>query len=183
MVWSAPMTAVANSVFTAAQFNTFVRDNLNETAPAKASAAGSHFVASGVNAIAERRTTGGADLDSGTTTSTSYGDLDNPAAPGPSVTVDTGPMAIVIVHGQMSNNGTGSARLSYTVSGVSSQAAADNQGAGIAASAGTLLMSSAVILHSGGTALTPGSNTFDMKYRVSSGTGTFQSRRIIVFPL
>ena len=33
------MTAVSGSVYTAAQFNTFVRDNLNETAPAKATTA------------------------------------------------------------------------------------------------------------------------------------------------
>ena len=32
------------------------------------------------------------------------------------------------------------------------------------------------------TALNPGSNTFTAKYRVSSGTGTFLSRRIIVMP-
>src|SRR5690606_12967068 len=44
MAWSAPMTAVSGSVFTAAQFNQFVRDNLNETAPARATTAGAHFV-------------------------------------------------------------------------------------------------------------------------------------------
>jgi hypothetical protein len=37
-----------------------------------------------------------------------------------------------------------------------------------------------VALH---TDLTPGSNTFTAKYRVASGTGTFLSRRIVVFPL
>jgi hypothetical protein len=58
VTWSAPMTAVANSTFTAAQFNQYVRDNLNETAPAKATSAGSYFVADGVNSIAERTPNG-----------------------------------------------------------------------------------------------------------------------------
>ena len=43
------MTAVASSVFTAAQFNTFIRDNLNETSPAKATTAGAYFTVSGTN--------------------------------------------------------------------------------------------------------------------------------------
>ena len=36
MTWTAPMTAVAGAVYTAAQWNTSIRDNLNETAVAKA---------------------------------------------------------------------------------------------------------------------------------------------------
>src|SRR3546814_19340432 len=75
MAWTAPMTAVANTVFTAAQFNQHVRDNLNETAPAKATAAGGYFVATGVNAIAQRIADGNTDTNTGTTTSTTYTDL------------------------------------------------------------------------------------------------------------
>ena len=37
MAWTAPMTAVSGSVLTAAQWNTNVRDNLLETAPANCS--------------------------------------------------------------------------------------------------------------------------------------------------
>ena len=54
MAWTAPMTAVANAVFTAAQFNTHVRDNLLETAPAKATTTGGYFVATGTNTIVQR---------------------------------------------------------------------------------------------------------------------------------
>lgn len=174
------MTAVANTTFTAAQFNTHVRDNLNETAPALATTAGSHFVADGVNSIAERLSASDAVLTSQTTTSTSYTNL---ATIGPTVTVDTGPMAIVIVHGSMENSGAGSARMAYNVSGATSLAAADNRGCGIFGGAGINATHSAVALHSGGTALNPGSNTFTAVYRVSSGTGTFLSRRIVVIPL
>lgn len=177
------MTAVANTTFTAAQFNTHVRDNLNETAPAKATSAGSHFVATGVNAIAERHTEGATDLNNANTTSTTFTDLDAPGAIGPTVTVETGPHALVIVHGQISNSGAGSARMAYAVSGATTIAAADNRGIGIIGSAGVTLIASSMALHFGGLALTPGTNTFTAKYRVSSGTGTFTQRRIVVYPL
>ena len=175
MAWSAPMTAVANTVFTAAEFNQHVRDNLNETAPALATTAGSHFVADGVNSIVELLSASAAVLTSETTTSTTYDDL---ATVGPTVTVETGPMALVIVHGSMENSGGGSARMAYETSGASSLAAADNRGCGIFGGAGINATHSGLALHSGGTALTPGTNTFTAKYRVSSGTGTFESKPI-----
>lgn len=171
------MTAVASSVFTAAQFNTFLRDNLNETAPAKAANAGSHFAVSGPNEIAERLSETAAVLVAETTTSTSFTDL---TTVGPAVTVDTGPAAWVVVHGSVENTGAGSSRMAYDVSGATSIAAADNRGIGVAGTAGTVVVTSGIALH---TDLTPGSNTFTAKYRVASGTGTFQSRRIAVFPL
>lgn len=177
MAWSAPMTAVASSVFTAAQFNTFLRDNLNETAPAKATTAGSHFAVSGLNEIVERLSESASVLISETTTGTSFTDL---ATVGPSVTLDTGPCALVIVHGSMENTGTGSSRMGYDISGDTTIAAADNRGIGVFGTAGTGIITSGVAWHSD---LTPGSNTFTAKYRVSSGTGTFLSRRIVVVPM
>ena len=179
MAWSAPMTAVANSTFTAAQFNTYVRDNLNETAPAKATAAGSYFVGSGINAIAERRAETALELGTGTTSSTTYTDLGGGAAIGPTITLETGPAALIIVRCSAENSGGGSARMAYDVSGATSLAAADNRGVGIFGSAGVNVNASDVSLW---TALTPGTNTFTAKYRVSSGTDTFLSRRIIVVP-
>ena len=176
MTWSAPMTAVAGSVFTAAQFNAFLRDNLNETAPAKATTEGAHFAVSGTNEIAERLSTTANVLVSETTTSTTFTDL---ATVGPSVTVDTGPSALVIIHSSMDNSGTGSTRMAYDVSGASSISAADNRGIGVYGTAGTGVITSGVVWHDD---LTPGSNTFTAKYRVASGTGTFLSRRIVVVP-
>ncbi|MEU9323178.1 hypothetical protein AB0D91_05100 [Streptomyces canus] len=177
MAWSAPMTAVASSVFTAAQFNTFLRDNLNETAPAKATTSGAYFTVSGTNEITERIPATVNTLVAETTTSTSYTDL---TTIGPTVTVDTGPNALVLVHGSLENTGAGSSRMAYDISGASTIAAADNRGIGVFGTAGTGIVSSGVALH---TDLTPGTNTFTAKYRVASGTGTFQSRRIVVFPL
>jgi hypothetical protein len=178
MAWSAPMTAVANSTFTAAEFNTYVRDNLNETAPAKATAAGGYFVGVGVNEIAERRVVSGSDLSSGTTTSTTYTDLTGSSV-GPAVTCVTGPSALVIVRGSLENSGAGSARMSYDVSGAHVQAAADNRSVSVFGSAGVNVGAAEVALLS---SMTPGTNTFTAKYRVSSGTGTFSSRRIMVIP-
>ena len=177
------MTAVANSVFTAAQFNQFVRDNLNETAPALATAAGGYFVADGVNSIVERRISGAIDIDvGGITTSTTYTNLDAPSAVGPSVTLTTGTQALVFIHTQCQNSGAGSARASVDVSGATTIASADNRSIATFGSADNGLGASTWTWYTGGLALTPGSNTFTMKYRVSSGTGTFDDRRIAVMP-
>lgn len=180
MAWSAPMTAVANSTFTAAQFNTFVRDNLNETAPALATAAGSYFVTDGVNSIAERTPNTTGVLTSETTASTTFANL---ATIGPSVTVDTGPHALVITHCQVENSGAGSAYAGVEVSGASSIAPALNRAINVFNAPGVRVGAGTAVLYAAGLLLTPGSNTFTMKYRVSSGTGTFADRRIIVMPL
>lgn len=171
------MTAVSNSVFTASQFNTFVRDNFNETAPAKATTSGAHFAVSSTNEISERISETASVLTPETTTSTTYTDL---TTVGPTVTVETGPAAIVTVHGAIDNSGAGSSRMSYDISGASTIAGADNRGIGVYGVAGAGIVASCTVLH---TDLTPGTNTFTAKYRVASGTGTFNSRRIVVFPL
>lgn len=177
MTWSAPMTAVAGSVFTAAQFNTFVRDNLNECPAAKATTPGSIFVTSATNQVAERITSANSDLTSATTAQTSYADPDTGAA-GPAVTVTTGANALVVVSSSLANSGTGSVRAAYEVTGSSAIAAADNRGVG-AIGSGVTVLAGNTVWHGD---LTPGSNTFTMKYRVSASTGTYGSRRIFVIP-
>lgn len=171
------MTAIAGSVFTAAQFNTFVRDNLAETAPAKATTPGAYFAVSDTNQIAERIAGQASAIVNETTTSTSYTDL---ATPGPSVTLTTGPRALIFIHGSMENNTGGSARMAWDVTGASTIAAADARGIGV------LGVATVNITTSGGHVepnLTPGVNTFTCRYRVSAGTGTFTNRRIYVLPL
>lgn len=176
MTWSAPMTAVANSVYTAAQYNQFVRDNLNETAPAKATTAGSHFAATTLNAIAERISTAAFVATSQNTTSTSYTDL---ATLGPAVTVTTGPRAWVhIYNANVHSTGTSSTLMSFEISGSTSVSANDNMSVGAATTVGSRAGAGFLV-----TGLTPGSNTFTCKYRVGGGTGTFVDRRIAVLPL
>src|SRR5690606_28612551 len=54
VAWTTPATGDFGQVLTAAMYNSTVRDNLLETAPAIASAAGNFFVADGPNKLAER---------------------------------------------------------------------------------------------------------------------------------
>ncbi|HSE08468.1 MAG TPA: hypothetical protein VLB29_07365 [Nocardioidaceae bacterium] len=176
MAWTAPMTAVSGSVYTAAQFNTFVRDNLNETAPAKATTPGGYFVTSTLNEIVERLGDRETIATSETTTSTSFTDL---TTPGPTVTATTSNLALVIFGCEQSNSGSGSTRSSVDVSGASTIAAADIRSLTLSGTAGSEFQASHAVFYDD---LTPGLNTFTMKYRVSSGTGTFARRRLIVLP-
>jgi hypothetical protein len=171
------MTAVANTAFTAAQFNTHLRDNLNQTAPAKATAAGQHFVATGTNAIAARMTTEVLVAASETTGSTSYTDL---TTTGPTVTVVTGALALVWLTCTMSNSTTEGCAMSFAVSNASTIAAADANSVGIRLAAAASAHMSSVLL----VTLTAGTNVFTAKYRVSAtSTGTFADRRLGVLPL
>src|SRR5690606_19622520 len=111
MAWSAPMTAVANSTITASQFNQYFSDNWNETSPAKDNAASGYFVGDSVNSITERFAVTDLELDEGETDATDYGNLDSPANVGPTVTLETGPSALIIVRCSAENSGTGSARM------------------------------------------------------------------------
>jgi hypothetical protein len=185
MAYSTPLTAVSNATLTAAQWNASVRDNILETVPAKATAAGRLFVSTGANAIAERVPTA-ARVETGQTTgSGTYTDL---ATVGPAVTVVTGTRAIVIVTVSGTNSVVGSgARADFDVSGATTRAATDDTAllieAGIANQAHRA--SAVTFLGSGGlSALTAGSNTFTVKYHVQTGgTGTFNDREILVIPL
>lgn len=175
MAWTAPMTAVAGSVFTAAQFNTFVRDNLNECPAAKATSPGALFATSATNQVAERVPATAIVATSQTTTSTTYADL---ATTGPSVTVTTGVQALVMLYNaNLHSTGTTSALMSFDISGASTVASNDNMSIGMATTVG--IREGATFLVTG---LTPGSSTFICKYRVGSGTGTFVDRRITVVP-
>ncbi|MFJ8538191.1 hypothetical protein [Streptomyces sp. NPDC093591] len=173
------MTAVANSTFTAAQFNTFVRDNLNETAPAKATAASQFPVSTGVNAITMRSPSAARVDTSQSTTSATYTDL---TTPGPSISVATGPTALVFFTADMSNNTDNAlSKCSVAVSGASSVAASDQWMLSTdGMTAGNLNRAGQMHTFVG---LTPGTNTFTMKYAAGSNTASFRYRELSVFPL
>lgn len=173
------MTAVAGSVFTAAQFNQYVRDLLNETAPAKAVTPGGYFVTSGTNSIAERSVASQFVTTLETTSSTAYADM---ATVGPTVSVTTGTAAIVAVCARIINNTAGqNTYASYEISGASSVPANDDNAFMFTCPVANYSQQGAHVVHH--TGLTPGVNTFTMKYRVTGGTGTGDNRRIIVLPL
>ena len=182
MAWTAPMTAFSNSVFTAAQFNQYVRDNLNQTAPALASTTSSYFATVAVNQIAERIAQNAAVFAAETTTSTSYGNL---TTTGPVCTCATGTNALVGLYADVSVNTAGTvAYMSYAVSGASSLGSADSRALGWATpstAAASFLLSTYVHLETG---LTPGTNTFTAQYRVGSGggTGSWSNRNMFVLP-
>lgn len=182
MAWSAPMTAVANTAFTAAQFNTYVRDNLLETGPAKATTAGSIFVGTGANSIAERLPTNQFVTNIETTSSTSYTDL---TTSGPSITLTTGTKVLLALSAAISHSSgasaTASVRMSVATSGATTLSATDATSLskiGWADANEQITVSKVVML----TGLTAGSNTFTCKYRVSSGTGQFDDRHLTVIP-
>lgn len=177
MAWSAPMTAVSGTAFTAAQFNQYVRDNLLETAPAKATAAGQIFVSTAANAIAARTPTQSA-VDTGeSTSSTTAADL---TTPGPAVTVTTGTQALVFVYCRSVSSLSASyaAFMGYAISGATTQAA--TVGLTLSNTDTNSRAYSAVFLQT----LTAGSNTFTAKYWTGgSGTCTFTWRKLLVIPL
>jgi hypothetical protein len=176
VAWTAPKTFAANSTLTAADLNTYLRDNSLETEPAKALTPGSMFVATGVNSIAERSPVSAfiATSETYTTTST-YGSL---ATVGPSVTAVTGTRALVFLYCQMLHSSSGRAFMSYEVSGATTFAASNTVAIATAGTGGQRL--GAVILHD---TLNAGTNTFTAKYTIGdAGTGTFSSRKLVVLP-
>lgn len=173
------MTATANTAFTAAQFNQHVRDNLLETAPGKATTAGGYFVVTGANAIAQRVVSRDYVVQTDTTTSTSYVDLANN---GPTVTVTTGTTALVSLAASLSNSSTNSLTLvSYAVTGATTIAADDARGISLdGVGGGNFSQFGRTTLQTG---LNAGVNTFTLKFKVGSSTGTFKQRELVVLPL
>lgn len=180
MAWTAPMTAVAGVVWTSAQFNANVRDNLLETMPGKATAANRMYITTANNSIAERTPSTVQVATSQTTTSTSYINL---ATTGPQVaTLPTGKSALVWFMAQMSHSSSsGECSVSVAVSGATSVPANDDWRllqSGVTASNDN--RHGVVHLFTG---LTAGNNTFTMQYRTNTGTATFSNRDLIVIPL
>ncbi len=176
MAWTAPFTAVASTVLTAAQLNTNLRDNLNQTGPALVSAAGQILVSTAANAMAARTPAETVVATQETTTSTTYADL---TTPGPAVTATTGTKALVAIYCSASNSGAAAALMSYGVTGASTiPPSNDPESIGVAGTQGS--RQSGIFLKTG---LTAGSNTFTAKYRVGAGTGTYLDRRLLVIPL
>lgn len=177
MAWTAPMTAVYLASFTAAQWNTHIRDNSNETMPAKATQTASRWmVSTGANAIAQRAITSHVVATSQTTTSTSYTDL---TTVGPTCTVTTGARALVFFAAKVEHSATdGDAWASVAVSSATTRAASD---------VWAMRLDGVVAANANAWGnvwyvddLTPGSNVFTMKYKVGSGTGTWSDRQMTV---
>lgn len=177
MSWAAPPTFVSGAVLTAAQLNVLSGD-LNETAAARATAAGQYFVATGANTLAARA--GGRDtaIVSETTTSTTFTDL---ATVGPQVTSTTGTTVIAFMQSQLQSNTVGGvATVGLDISGATTTAASTTWLSFTVATANQQVTCGTAQMITG---LTAGSNTFTMKYVVSAGTtGTFNRRWLTILP-
>lgn len=183
MAWSTPKTAVTFETVTASDWNTYVRDNLLETEAAKMIEAGTWVVSSGSNAIVPRKPASASLNLQEDRNSTTYGDL---TTPGPSVTVTTGGNALVILSAAFWNLRAGNkSHISYAVSGATTVSPSDTRSMRWEQDTIEVQQCCYINLH---TDLTPGENTFTMKYRHSDeGSGGDPSiratrRHIMVIP-
>jgi hypothetical protein len=171
------MTWVVGAAITAAQLNAHLRDNMLETAVAKATTAGSYMTATGSNSLAERYLASPSLTTAETTTSTTFDDLTTVGPQAPSVVSSS--RVMVLISANLANNTSGAfCRMGVDVSGSLTTAASG--GACItytSSSANSIGSCSYVLAYS-----TAGTSTFTAKYLVSSGTGTFSFRRLIAMP-
>ena len=175
------MTASSGSVFTASQFNTNVRDNLNQTGAALVTQAGQILVSTAANALAARTVTQAYIATSESTTTTSYTDL---TTVGPAVTVTCAAQAIVGISANIGGSAGFASLMSFAVSGATTVPAGNSTSIGPWGGAvnGMTWRLGGIFLVTG---LTAGSNTFTGKYFSGSGTSnaTFADRRMFVIPL
>jgi hypothetical protein len=167
-----------DAVFTSSQAN-LLRGNLLETPTALATLPGQHFVATGVNAMAARRVEKESINATGTTTSTSYVyglTTGSGTSQGPDFDIVTGQYAQVGLYCYIVNSGsTDFSFMSFEISGANDTAADDNRAS---ASIDYAKFSSVHWM----VAQTPGNHTYRARYRVESGTGTFDFRTMWVLP-
>jgi len=176
------MTAVANDLFTAAQFNTYVRDNMLELAPAKATGAAQYFIKHGGAIL--RNVAGGSNTETSEgTTSATYTNL---ATVGPVNTRAINFGFIMYLGTRRVNNSAtdGSfmsveiVRQSYMVTVFSPT---DNFSVGHYGSVAERSISAPMTV----TGLTSGTYIFTAKYRTTTATtttATFASRWVHVIP-
>ena len=177
MAFTSPLTWVSQAV-TAALMNQQLRDNMNETAPGIASAAGRLIVTDAANSIVERVPDAASIATSETTASTSFTDL---ATAGPTVTLTTGTKVLIAVSCIVQNNTSGAeCMVGYDISGASTLGPSSVRSYRATSNAAAdTYAGSYVEIREG---LTAGSNVLKLEYRVDAGTGTFDERRISVVP-
>jgi hypothetical protein len=101
MVWTQPMTFTANTVLTAAQLNVHLRDNMLASEAAIVQGNLDYIVSDGYNQLTRRRVEHNFIETAETTKSTEYTDL---TTVGPSVTLETGRAAWVILTAHLQAN-------------------------------------------------------------------------------
>lgn len=183
MAWTNPMTAVDGEIFTAAQFNEHIRDNLLETAPAKATGTTGYFVNNALNVVTRRDAAAASVITHQNTTSSTYTDL---ATVGPSVTMNTGSTVLVMFNARINPNLAECAGfVSVAVSGNTSISASDDYAIRYETEDTAGVLFDRMGISHLFTTLNPGSNTFRLKYRCEAFPGQsvdFAQRSLIVVP-
>lgn len=175
MTWFALPTYTDSALTTAHLM--MIRDNINESAASRATTAGRWFASTGPYAIAEREIVAAVVSGSDTTDHTEYVPL---TPPGPNVTITTGVLAMVSIQSQANNDTAGpSSRHSFSITGATTVEADDDWSCLSQNSASYDTRYGICTLKT----MSPGSNTFTSLYRVSSGTGHWQDREMIVWGL
>lgn len=176
MAWSTVPTFVSGAVLTAAQLNTYLRDNAAETAVSKASVAGRYFGVDGTNSIGEREIKSDIVTTSETTTNSAFVDL---ATVGPGVTTFSAAKAVVLLTASVSNNTVGAtSSMGVEVTGPSAGSAGTSFALRVTSSTANALYQASFVDARGAA----GINSFTAKYSTTAGTATFVTRRITVLP-
>lgn len=192
MTWTAPMTAVDGDVLTASQFNLYVRNNLNETAVAKATKKNQYFVSNGLNDVQARSAVSG--VNAAKIRVEAGSDYAFVHRGGPSVAVTTGTSALVMIGAHAVNEkGLRVSGYGYEVTGATSlplnvgssdegRMSVINDGLGSSVEDSNAIRQSVCFLED---RLNPGTNVFTMKYfQSTSGDDCYYlHREIIVLPL
>lgn len=180
MTWTAPPTFTDGAVLTGAQLN-ILRDDLNETAPAKATSVGSFFIGQGANIIAERQISTVRVATGETTTSGTYVELTTHA----NITVTTSTLCLVWVAARMyTSTIDGICFNAFQVSGASTIAADDDSAHQVTSSTVNARgRSGSLTIVTAAQGLNAGSNTIKQVFKVTAGTLTAASRELLVLPL
>lgn len=179
MAWTAPATAVSNSLFSAAWLNTYLRDNLSETTVAKATEPSQLFTTTASNAVSASTNASDYVAASETRTSATYGNL---TTVGPSITITMKTFVIIRLSCQLSTAAaSGQALMSFDISGATTLASSDTRAV---AMQGVDTKKFTYYLALTNTSVNAGSNTFTAKYR-GDGTNlaTFVDREISAIAL
>lgn len=186
MAWTSPMTAVALDLFTAAEYNLYVRDNFLEMAASinkdLATSRGGFFSVEASNRL-KQRFPGATSVTAEHNIKIYQTQFVDIQSAGPIVTVKTGSRALVCINAELKNANTNAqASASFEVSGATTIPANDNWRIthdGIDSQKWSRQGTSRLV-----TNLNPGLNTFRMKYRTGNlGPVYFRRREIIVIPL
>lgn len=189
MAWTSPMTFIPNTVLTAAQLNTHLRDNLLELGPAKATGADTtgYFVVDSPHQISRRIITSHVMSAARSTNSSAWTDLDQAfdQGAGPTIKVYTGTKALLMIESRVKKQVDAphkdTAFVGVEIFGATEREPEDRYALKFSQYKDTAVCGMFAYVAEN---LTPGMNFFRLKYKVQGeSTATFSFSRILILPL